>query len=190
MLSDFAEVRIEIISQAFSTAWQHDGVDSEHQHQQDEADHHCLRDALYAIFYAQIANAEADHNDNSHVACHSQRILQQTAKNSVDALCVQTGEIAYRHFIEEVEHPAADGGVEHHEDDVAGDGDIFEQMPFSSLRLECVEGFCRAASAGAANGELCYHDGQAQKQQKAQVYEHKGCAAILTCYKRKAPDVA
>ena len=190
MLRDFAEVRIEIISQALSAARQHDGVDSEHQHQQDEADHHRLCDALYAIFYAQIAHAEADHNDNSHVACHSQRILQQAAKNSVDALCVQTGEIAYRHFIEEVEHPAADSGVEHHEDDVAGDGDIFEQMPFSTLRLKRVEGFCRAASAGAANGELCYHDGQAQKQQKAQINEHKGCAAILTCNKRKAPDVA
>ena len=63
-------------------------------------------------------------------------------------------------------------------------------MPFSSLRLQCVEGFGRTASAGAADSEFRYHDGQAQQQQKAQVDEHKGCTAILACDERKAPDVA
>ena len=44
--------------------------------------------------------------------------------------------------------------------------------------------------AKAADGEFRYHDGQAQQQQEAQVDEHKGCAAILACDERKAPDVA
>ena len=190
MLGNFAEVRVEVILETGFTARKQHGVGSQHNHQHDEEGHHNLGDAFNAVAYTHVADAEAEHDDDCHVAGHSCRVLQQSAENALYTLCVQTGKITDSHFIEEIKHPAADGGVEHHEDDVAGNSYIFEQMPFSSLRLQCVEGFCRAASAGAADSEFRYHDGQAQQQQEAQVDEHKGCAAILACDERKAPDVA
>jgi len=190
VLGNFVEVGVEVILEAGFTARKQHGVGCKHNHQHDEEGHHNLGDAFNAVANAQVADAEAEHDDDCHVAGHSCRVLQQSTKNAFDALSVKTGKITDSHFVEEIEHPAADGGVEHHQDDVAGNSYIFEQMPFSSLRLQCVEGFGRTASAGAADGEFRYHDGQAQQQQEAQVDEHKGCTAILACDERKAPDVA
>ena len=190
MLHNLVEIRIEIILQTGIAARQHDGVDSKHQHEHEQAGHHHFCDALYAIFYAQIADAEAGEDNGNHVTCHRHRIAQQRTEYAADALGIKTGEAAYCHFIEVIQHPAADGGIEHHEDDVAGDGAIFIKMPFSSLRLQNIEGFGSAACAGTANGKLCYHDGQAQKQQKAQIDEHEGSTAVLTSDKGEAPYVS
>ena len=190
MLGNFVEVGVEVILEAGFTARKQHGVGCKHNHQHDEEGHHNLGDAFNAVANAHVADAEAEHDDNCHVTGHSCRVLQQSTENTFDALSVKAGKITDSHFIEKIKHPAADGGVEHHQDDVAGNSYIFEQMPFSSLRLQCVEGFCRTASAGAADSEFRYHDGQAQQQKEAQVDEHKGCTAILTCDERKAPDVA
>ena len=190
MLHNPIEIRIEIIFQTGFTARQHDGVDCKHQHEHEQAGHHDLRNALYAIFYAQIAHAEAGEDNGNHVAGHRHRIAQQCAEDAADALGIQADEAAYSHFIEVIQHPAADGGIEHHEDDVAGDGAIFIKMPFRSLRLQHIEGFGSAAHAGTANGELCYHDGQAQQQQKAQIDKHEGSTAVLTCDEGEAPYVS
>ena len=190
MLQNPIEIRIEIIFQPGFTARQHDGVDSKHQHEHEQAGHHCFRDALYAIFYAQIADAEAGDDNGNHVTCHRHRIAQQRTEDAADALSIKADKAAYSHFIEVIQHPAADGGIEHHEDDVAGDGAIFIKMPFSSLRLQNIKGFGSTAHTGAANGKLCYHDGQAQKQQKAQIDEHEGSTAVLTSDKGEAPYVS
>ena len=190
MLHNLIEIRIEIILQTSITAGQHDGVDCQHQHEHEQAGHHRFRDALYAVFYAQIAYAEAGEDNGNHVTGHRHRIAQQCAEDAADALGIQTDEAAHSHFIEVIQHPAADGGIEHHEDDVAGDGAIFIKMPFRSLRLQHIEGFGSAAHAGTANCELCYHDGQAQQQQKAQIDKHKGSTAVLTCDEGEAPYVS
>ena len=190
MLHNLIEIRIEIIFQTSITARQHDGVDCKYQHEHEQAGHHCFRDALYAVFYAQIAHAEAGEDNGNHVTGHRHRIAQQCAEDAADALGIQADEAAHSHFIEVIQHPAADGGIEHHEDDVAGDGAIFIKMPFRSLRLQHIEGFGSAAHAGTANGELCYHDGQAKQQQKAQIDKHEGSTAVLTCDEGEAPYVS
>ena len=190
MLQNSIEIRIEIIFQTGVTARQHDGVDCEHQHEHEQAGHHDLRNALYAIFYAQIAHAEAGEDNGNHVTGHRHRIAQQCAEDAAYALGIKADKAAYSHFIEVIQHPAADGGIEHHEDDVTGDGAIFIKMPFRSLRLQHIEGFGSAAHAGTANGELCYHDRQAQQQQKAQIDKHEGSTAVLTCDEGEAPYVS
>ena len=190
MLHNLIEIRIEIIFQTSITARKHDGVDCKHQHEHEQAGHHHFRNALYAVFYAQIAHAEAGEDNGNHVAGHRHRVAQQCAEDAADALGIKADEAAHSHFIEVIQHPAADGGIEHHEDDVAGDGAIFIKMPFRSLRLQHIEGFGSAAHAGTANGELCYHDRQAQQQQKAQIDKHEGSTAVLTCDEGKAPYVS
>ena len=190
MLHNLIEIRIEIIFQTSITAGQHNGVDCQHQHEHEQAGHHYFRDALYAVFYAQIAHAEAGEDNGNHVTGHRHRIAQQCAEDAADALGIQADEAAHSHFIKVIQHPAADGGVEHHEDDVAGDGAIFIKMPFRSLRLQHIEGFGSAAFAATANGELCYHDGQAQQQQKAQIDKHEGSTTVLTCDEGEAPYVS
>ncbi len=59
VLSDFAEVGVEVIAQAFGTVRKHDGVGCKRQHEEQQANHHHLGDAFYACLNAQVANSKA-----------------------------------------------------------------------------------------------------------------------------------
>ena len=169
MLQNSVEIRIEIIFETCSTVGQGNGIYCQNQHEQQQAGHHVLGDAFNAGLDAQIANAKAGENDDNHIACHGYRVAQQAAENVADTFGIQADEAADSHFVEVIQHPAGNRGVEHHQENVAGDCTVFIQMPFCTGRLQHVKGFCCTAHAGAANSKFCYHDGQSQKQQKAKI---------------------
>ena len=169
VLQNSVEVRIEIIFKACSTVGQSNGVYCQNQHEQQQAGHHIFGDALYAGLDAQIADTEAGENDDNHIACHGYRVAQQAAEHVADTFCVQSHEAADSHFVEIIQHPAGNSGVEHHQENIAGNSTVFIKVPFCTGRLQYVEGFCSAAYTRTADRKFRYHDGQAQKQQKAKI---------------------
>ena len=169
MLGNFAEVRVEVILEAGFTARKQHGVGGQYNHQHNQEGHHNLGDAFNAGLDAQIADTEAGENDDNHIACHGYRVAQQTAEHVANTFCVQSHEAADSHFVEIIQHPAGNCGVEHHQENIAGNSTVFIKMPFCTGRLQYVEGFCRAAYTRTADRKFRYHDGQAQKQQKAKI---------------------
>ena len=169
VLQHSVEVRIEIIFKTCSTVGQSNGVYCQNQHEQQQTGHHIFGYTFYAGLDAQIADTETGENNYNHIACHGYRVAQQTAEHVADTFGIQSHEAADSHFVEIIQHPAGNRGIEHHQENVAGNSTIFIKMPFCTGRLQYVEGFCRTAHAGTADSKFRYHDGQAQKQQKAKI---------------------
>ena len=99
-------------------------------------------------------------------------------------------ELAASHLHKVDEHPAADGGIEHHQQVVAEHGAVSIQVPFGALGLEHVERAGRALLAGAADRELHHHDRQAEDDEEEQVDQHERRAAVLSRDVGEPPDVA
>ena len=173
VLRDLAEVRIEVVLEADLTVRQQDGVDSQHDHQQHQSDHHPLRDALDAGLDAEVADTAAEQDDEDHAARHRHGVGEQPAEDAADRLSIEPVKGARRHLVDVVEHPARDGRVEHHEQQVARDGTVFVEMPLRPLRLEHVERHGRAADTRAPDSKLRDHDGQAEDGQEHEIDEYE-----------------
>ena len=165
-LVNFAEVRKQVEFQAFCAIGEHNGVCSQNYNQYQKASHHIFGNAFYAFLYAQVANAHTSCSHENHVEGHCNRVAEECAEHAADSVSIKAHQVTYCHFVQVVGHPTGNGGVEHHQYYVAGDGSVFEQVPFGSFRFQNVKGFCRTALACTTNGEFCYHDGQAQDEQE------------------------
>ena len=131
-----------------------------------DACHHIFGNAFYAFLYAHVANAHTSCGHENHIEGHCHGVTQQATEYTANCVGIKTHQIAFCHFVQVVGHPTGNGGVEHHQNYVAGDGSVFEQVPFGSFRFQNVKGFCRTALTRTTNGEFCYHDGQAQDEQE------------------------
>ena len=190
VFNNFAEIRIQVVSETLAAVGQHDGVGCQNQHQYQQAGHHGFGDAFNACFNAQVADTEAGQDDKNHIACHGYRVRQQGDEDIGNAVSIQTYKVADSHFVEIVQHPAGNRSVEHHQDDVAGNSAVFVQMPFRAFRLQYVKRFGCTADAGTAYGKFSYHDGQSQEQQEAQIDKYERSAAVQTGNVRETPYVA
>lgn len=170
---DLVEIRIQIILEANLAVRQHDGIDDEHGHQQEQAEHHPLRDALDAGLNAEVADAAAEQHDENHAAGHRDGVGQEAAEDGTDAVSIEPVKGPRRHLVKIVEHPAGNRRVEHHEQQIARDGPVLVPVPFRPLRFQHIEGHRGTAHARAADGELRDHDGQAEDGQEYQINQNE-----------------
>ena len=98
--------------------------------------------------------------------------------------------LAPEHFEYVRHHPSADGGIEHHQDVIAGDGDIAFNMPFRAFGFQYVETSGRGSLACPAHGKFHDHDRHAEDDKKDQIDDDKGGAAVFSRDVRKAPHVS
>ena len=110
-----AEVGYQVELQARVGAGQRDGAHYEQRHDAEQGDHHHLGDAFDALLQAQAADEKADDHHGEHPAHHLGGVGEHGAEDASDAIGIESDEGARGHFRHVSEHPAADGGVEHHE---------------------------------------------------------------------------
>ena len=110
-----AEVGYQVELQARVGAGQRDGAHHEQRHDAEQGDHHHFRDTLDALLQAQAADEKADDHHGEHPAHHLGGVGEHGAEDASDAIGIESDEGARGHFRHVSEHPAADGGVEHHE---------------------------------------------------------------------------
>ena len=122
---------------------------------------------------------------------HLLRILLHGGKNAIHRRLVHAGHKATGEELGEVvQHPAGNGGVVHHQQVAAGDGQPAMPMPLVPRLFQRLVGLHNALAAGAANGKLHRQHGHAQHQQEHQIQQHKYAAAVLASHIRKAPHIA
>lgn len=102
--------------------------------------------------------------------------------HAVECSCERVGEVA--------QHPAADNGVEHHEQPVAGDHEGGVPVPGFLIGYEFLVQAGGGCLGGPAHGEFHGHDGQAQDHEKEQVKEQEDAASVGACHVGEFPDVA
>ena len=139
---------------------------------------------------AHAADTEGQKDGQYHPEGHGPGGCQHGIEDAADLIGAKAFEGSGGHLEDIGNHPAADGGIEHHEKIVAGHGDIALDMPFGALWLQDVEASGGGFAAGAAYGKFHRHDGHTQDDQKDQVDQDEGCSAVFAGDIRKAPYVA
>ena len=139
---------------------------------------------------AEGVDGKAQNDHQHHPAAHHQGLAQHLAVNGADAGGILSHESAGDHEIEIVQHPAGDRCVEHHQKIVADQAEVAVEMPFLARLFQHAIGQHRAFPAGAAHGKLHGHDRQPQKQQKQDIKQHEGRAAVLSRKIRELPHVS
>ena len=178
-------------------AGQHDRIDGQNHNGHEQARHHDLRHALDAVLQAQANDKKADAANNDHPEQHLERVAEQCrerllggARRACGSRGAEPRELAGCHFERVGDHPAGDGGVEHHQNEIAGEREPFIPMPFGAFGLQNVVASRAAFLARAAHGIFHDQDGQAENHQEHQVEQHKRRAAIFAAYIRETPYVA
>ena len=156
------EVREQVEGETLGRVGEQDAVDGEDDDGHEEACHHDLRDALHAFLQAHAADAEADKADKKQPAEHLQGIGLKRREDAAGVFGGDTVEVSRPHLEGVGHHPACDGGVKHHEDVVAGDGEPLIEMPLRSFRFQDVEASRAAFLRRVAHRKLHDQDGDAQ----------------------------
>ena len=165
-------------------------VDSQHHHNEKQGDHHALGHTLQTALQTLGAHQNAHYHHKYHPEGHGGRAGQHFGKLTGYLLGVQPCQFSGSGHVEIVQHPACYGGVEHHQQIAADEGEVAVDMPLLPRLFQCLIGAHRAFAGGAPHGKLHGHDGQTQNDQKNQVEQHKGTAAALPGNIRKLPYVA
>ena len=189
-LGHASEVRNEVKAQTLARTRGTDAVDGEDDHDGEQRYHHDLGHALQTALKAEGVDGEADDNDRDHAAGHDARLGQHFTERRRNLLGVRADEAARCRQIEIVQHPAADGRVEHHQQIIAYHRQIAVNVPLAARLFERLIRTDRAFLAGAADRELHRHDRQAEDEQEDHVTQHESAAAVLTDHPRKFPDIS
>ena len=112
------------------------------------------------------------------------------AEIAVDLLRRQAQQTAVGRIHKIPQHPAGDGGVEHHQNIAARHGYIAVGPPFFILGYQHMIHPDGTLLTGTAHGKLHGQHRQAHDQQEKQINQHKSAAAILSGHIGKLPDVA
>ena len=110
----------------------------------EETCHHNLRDALHAFLQAHTADAEAYKTDEQQPTEHLQGVGLKRREDAAGVFRGHAIKLAGAHLEGIGYHPTCNGGVEHHEDIVAGDGKPLVEMPLRPFWLQDVEAPCAA----------------------------------------------
>ncbi len=164
---------------------------SQHCNEQDQGTHHYLGNALHTILQTHAANQDAKHNGDGHENTHFRRIGQHLGEHigrSIGGRKTVKG--AGKELDKVTQHPAADGGVVHHQHDAAQQTNVAVQVPLAALLLQGLVGLGGGSTACTPHGQLHGQHGNAHDEQEEQVEKHKHAAAILTGNGRKTPYIA
>ena len=184
------EVRHKEEAQALLCTGHEQAVDGQHHHDHQQGDHHDLGHALKAVLQALGTHKNAQRHNKDHPEGHNTGACQHFGELTGHLIGVQTRQLAGCGHVEIVQHPACNGGVEHHEQIAAHEGKIAVDVPLLARFFQCLIGPHRALAGSTPHRELHRHDGQAQNDQKEQVEQHKCAAAALTGNIRELPHVA
>ena len=95
---------------------------------------------------------------------HARRkVLDKLASHLIG---VQACQLTGGGHVEIVQHPACHGGVEHHEQIAANEGEVAVDVPLLARLFQCLIGPHRAFAGSAAHRKLHGHDGQAQNDEE------------------------
>ena len=190
LAEELVKVRQQVESETVHAAGQGDRAHAQHEHDDEQRAHHDLRDALHTLLQAQAANEHAEHHDDGHVHEHLAGVGEQGVEDLAALFRCDARELPGCALHHEGEHPAGNGGVEHHEQVVADQAKPLDAVPLSTLGLERVVAAGDALLAGAAGGELHHQNRQAEDEKEHQVHEDERAATVLTGDIGEAPDVA
>ena len=179
----------EVEADARLASRQGDGTDDKRDHEGEQADHHEFDHSLDAPAQAHAAYAETEDHRRAHPEAGSRRIADQAAEKAAHLIGGQAGKIALAHGPTVGQHPARHRGVKHHEQVTSDKAEGAEHMPARALGLQLVQGRAQIALRRAANGELHDQDGDADRQQEADIDEHEQRAAVGACDIGETPDV-
>jgi len=175
--------------QTLAAALQEQTVGGQDPHQNDQTQHHPLGDPLQALLDTHGNDGEAADYHDAHVNSHLHGVGQHSGEHGFCGSGVKTRKDAGGSVHEVLQHPAGDGGVEHHQDDIADEADVAVPAPFAAglqLRIH-LQG---ALLCGAAHGEFHGQHRHTQNQQEDQIDQYEGAAAVLTSHPGKFPDIA
>ncbi len=187
------EVGDEVEGEAFEpcvVSIEVDGVDGEDDNQNEEAKHEPFRDAFNALLKANSANDCRGNGDEGHGNAHSEWSIEHAHKGGANAFRAEASKSAAAHADKVDEHPACDGRVEHHEEEVADEAnDAVDAPGFFGGRQSFVEagdGTLRAATCGEFHEERR----ETNEGERDEVERDKCAATVLTCDVGEAPNVA
>lgn len=120
------------------------------------------------------------HHHNRHKHRHQNRLPHERAKFRLHTRGIQAHKVAPHHLDKVVQQPAGDGGIEHHEQIVARDAEAAIPVPLGPFWFEHMERTGDALLAGTAHGELHDHNWQSHDEQKQQVDQYEGRAAVFS----------
>ena len=185
-----AKVRHQEEGKTLLCAVHEEAVHGQNDHDEEQGDHHALGHTLQTILQALSADQNAQNDHEHHPEGHNAGACQHLGELACHLVCVQAGELSGGSHIKIVQHPACNGGVEHHQQVTADQGEVAMDMPLLARLFQHLIGPHRAFAAGTAHSKFHGHNGQTQNDQKQQVKQYKGSSAALTCHIRKFPHVA
>ena len=185
-----AEIRNQIEAQALARAFGHDAVDRQNDHDGQQNDHHHLGNALQTALQTERVDHKADDNDRNHADRHNHRLAEHFRKGCLHLLTGRTDKSAADRQVEVVQHPAAHGGVEHHQQVVADHRQIAVDVPLAARLLERLIRPHRTFLACTADGKFHRHDRQTEDEQEQHIAHDERAAAVLTDHPRELPYVA
>ena len=133
---------------------------------------------------------KADDNDRNHADRHNHRLAEHFRKGCLHLLTGRTDKPAADRQVEVVQHPAAHGGVEHHQQVVADHRQIAVDVPLAARLLERLIRPHRTFLARTADGKFHRHDRQTEDEQEQHIAHDERAAAVLTDHPRELPYVA
>ena len=184
------EVGHEIELQALAGTLQGNRAEYQHHHYGQQAKHHHFGDLLHAVLQSAGTDQHTQHHDDDHKQSHQAGLTHQGAELIAHSGGIQTHKVALEHFYKVEHQPTGNGGVEHHQQIVAGNAEPAVDVPLGSLGLQSVKRQSNALLAGPAHGKLHDHYRKAHDHQEQQVHQHKGGAAVLTGDIGKAPHIS
>ena len=184
------KVRHKEEGKAFLCPGHEQAVDGKHHHNEEQGDHHALSHALQTALQALGAHQNAHYHHKYHPEGHSSGAGQHFSKLTGHLLGVEPRQFADCGHVEIVQHPARHGGVEHHQQVAADEGEVAVDVPLLPRLFQRLIRPHRTFAGGTSHGKFHGHDRQTQNDQKDQVEQYKSTAAALTCNIRKLPHVA
>ena len=163
---------------------------SQNQDQRKQRAHHPFANAFNAVLQTAAADKKAQQHGNGHPDDLLERVGQQVGGHAADGIGGQAGECTLDKPEEIGQHPAADGGVIHHQHAAANQAGPAVQVPLAAFGFQRTVGCARAAVARTANSQLHGKHRRAHQNQEQQVEQHKHAAAILARYGWEAPHIA
>ena len=79
---------------------------------------------VHALLKAEAADQETDDYGENHPEGHGSRLGKHVIKYTAHFIGCQSGKLAFYHFNHIGQHPAPYSGIKHHQQVIAGDGDI------------------------------------------------------------------
>ena len=128
-----------------------------------EAEHHDLRDAFDAVMQAKAADAESAENGKCHENSHFCGRCQHGREDAADGFRRNARKSAGQEFPEIRKHPSGYCRVVHHEEQTAKDTEPAMNMPFLPGLFQFLIALDSAFAGCAADGKLHRHDGDAHQ---------------------------